>query len=297
METRVWMRWRPILAHLRLRFAWILMPIFGFGFYLSRGPMTLRSVLGFAVIHLFLYGGANAFNSYYDRDTGPIGGLFHPPPVTRGVLTAAVILKIVGGLLAFIVGRAFAMIYWAFVGLSVAYSHPRIRLKRRPYIGALAVAFGQGGLGFFSGWVLGRPLVAVRSLEGVLGLATTVLFTVALYPLTQSYQVDDDRARGDRTLPVVLGVPRAFRLSQITLFLAGICGGVLFALHESVPEGCALVLYTAVLAGSVQRAAQRWASWSLRRKYTWVMRFGEFNALVMMLYLTVKYARMQVVGS
>ncbi len=273
------------------------MPIFCFGFYLGRGAVTLRSVLGFLVIHLLLYGGANAFNSYYDRDTGPIGGLYHPPPVTRGVWTAAVTLKITGGILATLIGGMFSIVYWTFVGLSLAYSHPRIRLKRYPVIGALTVAFGQGGLGFLAGWVLGRPLDALRSLEGTLGLATTMLFTVALYPLTQSYQIDTDRLRGDRTLPVVLGTPGAFRFSQIALLLAGVCGGILFGLHESVPEGCALGAYTIVLAASVHRAARRWATWSLRRKYTWVMRFGEINALVIMAYLAVKYAWMQVVGS
>ena len=35
----------------------------------------------FFLWHLGLYGGATAFNSYWDKDKGPIGGLKNPPPM------------------------------------------------------------------------------------------------------------------------------------------------------------------------------------------------------------------------
>jgi O-antigen/teichoic acid export membrane protein len=37
----------------------------------------------------------------------------------------------------------------------------------------------------------------------------------ALYPLTQIYQIEEDTARGDRTLAIILGVPASLWLSLL----------------------------------------------------------------------------------
>src|SRR5260370_27934121 len=63
--------------------------------------------------------------------------------------------------------------------------------------------WGFGTLPPFAGWAAtGRPLDVGH---GLVLLAFCPLFA-ALYPLTQLYQFDEDRRRGDRTLALILGM-------------------------------------------------------------------------------------------
>lgn len=62
------------IVHLRLQFNVILAPLYLFGLFVSEGDFDKQSALQFCIIHIFLYGGANSINSYYDKDSGPIGG-------------------------------------------------------------------------------------------------------------------------------------------------------------------------------------------------------------------------------
>jgi hypothetical protein len=146
------------LIHLRLHFSVVLLPLFLWGFLLTGRRPTSAFGLGLLIVHVFLYGGANAFNSYFDRDEGPIGGLYRPPPVSGGTLAVALFCKAAGLLLSLCLGWAFVGVYLAFVVLSVLYSHPRTRWKARPIRSVLTVAVGQGGLGFLAGWLCGRSL-------------------------------------------------------------------------------------------------------------------------------------------
>ena len=71
------------------------MPLFLWGFVLAGGEeavhlMDARFWLVFFVVHILFYGGSTALNSYYDRDEGPVGGLWNPPKVTRQLWTFAV---------------------------------------------------------------------------------------------------------------------------------------------------------------------------------------------------------------
>src|SRR4051812_29698615 len=83
-------RWRltlwTLVVHLRLPFQLLLAPVYLWGWLLGGGGLSGSVMLGFLAFHLFLYGGATAFNSYYDRDEGPVGGLERPPPVVAELL-------------------------------------------------------------------------------------------------------------------------------------------------------------------------------------------------------------------
>src|SRR5262249_45127850 len=152
----------------------------------------------FFVLHVCLYGGATAFNSVYDRDEGPIGGLKRPPPVPAGLLPFSLALQGVGALAALAVGPAFAALYLAMFCLGTAYSHPRWRLKSRPWASILAVALGQGVLGFFAGYSAAGGTATGAMRERVMEAAlVAALVTSALYPLTQAYQAEADQRRGD----------------------------------------------------------------------------------------------------
>src|SRR5205085_1608871 len=56
---------------------------------------------------------------------------------------------------------------------------------------------------------------------GVLGAMSAALLILALYPLTQLYQVDEDARRGDRTLAVAWGVHHCFVFSAACTVLGG----------------------------------------------------------------------------
>ena len=64
-----------LLVHLRLPFQLLLAPVFLWGWLLAGGGLSWTFALAFLAFHVFLYGGVTAFNSYYDRDEGPVGGL------------------------------------------------------------------------------------------------------------------------------------------------------------------------------------------------------------------------------
>ena len=204
------------LRHLRLQFQLLLAPVFLLGYGLSGATPDLAFLGLFLLIHIGLYGGATAYNSYYDRDQGPIGGMKHPLPVGSVELYGGVglqLLALIGlmgwGLSMFLAGLAMFL-------LGIAYSHPRWRLKARPVFSLVMVTFGQGLVPFFMGLSaadggLGEAGFAPAALTAC---AATLMIT-GIYPLTQVYQIDEDRARGDQSFAVSYGPQGVFRFSRI----------------------------------------------------------------------------------
>lgn len=228
--------WRPLLSHLRLHYQLVfLSPLFAWGFLLGAHQASLRALVAFVAFHVFLYGGITAYNSYYDRDEGPVGGLRTPPPVTPQLLPFSLFAQLVGLGLALYVGVAFTFLYLGIAALSVAYSHPRFRWKAKPIHSLLVVAFGQGTAGFAAGWLAGGsawpPVAPIRV---ALGALVATLATVGMYPLTQLYQIEEDRARGDRTFAVAFGPRVSFGFSLTCLVAAGACVVLLLATFGAV---------------------------------------------------------------
>ncbi|MEJ2665752.1 MAG: UbiA family prenyltransferase [Deinococcales bacterium] len=219
--VRAWVC-HPFVRHLRLHFNVLLSPIYLWGVLLAGGRLgDARVWLGYLAVHVFLYGGATAFNSYYDRDEGPVGGMLRPPGVTPGLLPFSLVVQAFGVPLALVVGGRFVLTWTLlFLGFA-AYSHPWVRLKAR-LLGALsAIALGQGALGFALGWLAVAPAGGLATVAGLTGMASAALVVLGLYVVTQSYQTLEDRRRGDRTLPVLLGPRRALRVAVVFLAVGG----------------------------------------------------------------------------
>ena len=233
-------RLRLFFPHLRLPFQLTLAPIFLWGALLSGGRLNWPLIAAFLSLHLFLYPAATAFNSAYDRDEGPVGGMAAPPPVPHGLLGFSLVLGAAGTLMAIPAGAAFLVLYGLSAGWTAAYSHPATRWKAGPVSSALAIGLGQGAIGFAAGWAAAAPLdFASPWLLG--GAASAALTAVGLYPATQVFQVEEDRARGDRTLAVALGPAGALRLGGALL----LAGGGLAAFLTARRFGTADAVYVA----------------------------------------------------
>ena len=167
------------------------------------GEQLLPVLFALALWVICLNGGTLAINSVFDKDEGDIGYLITPPPLPRHLLAFSVALLAGGQLLAFALPSAFRLDYALCFALSLLYSVPPFRFKAVAGVDWLINMWGFGTLTPFAAWAAtGRPLDTGHALV-LLGFCP--LFA-GLYPLTQLYQFEEDRRRGDRTLALILGM-------------------------------------------------------------------------------------------
>ncbi len=277
----------PYLRHLRTHFNLLLSPIYLWGVLLAGGNLlSLKFWLGYITLHFFLYGGGTAFNSYYDRDEGPIGGMAEPPPVDKGLLWFSIVIQVVGLPLALAVGIPFTVMWLIICFLMVIYSHPAVRLKSNPVAALLAVALGQGAVGFAAGWFAVRAEWAtLLETDALWGMVTTALIVTGLYIVTQSYQTKEDSARGDKTLPVLLGARRALIVS---LLILGIGGGIMVQYlwgRFGVGWATALAAFFALVGIAQLRWALGFDESRIMDNYRTAMRFASISSGVLSLFL------------
>jgi len=220
---------KDLVLHLRLHWQVMLLPLFLWGFLLSAGPSAAdlislrdggRFWLVLFVFYVLFYGGATALNSYYDRDEGPVGGLWDPPPVTRALFRFAVGAQILGLVVVFFVSRPLFVLAMIMGVVGTAYSHPATRLKARPWASLLTVSLFQGMGGTAAGWLFAQPdWATLASAKALLGLLSASLIITGFYPLTQVYQRAQDRKEGVISFAVHWG-ERVFGLA-IFCMLAG----------------------------------------------------------------------------
>jgi lycopene elongase/hydratase (dihydrobisanhydrobacterioruberin-forming) len=197
------------------------------GFLLALGVVPvlhgerLGTLLGALVLWVvFLNGGTLAVNSVYDKDEGDIGYLRSPPAPPAHLLGFSLALLAAGQLLAFALPRGFVLVYFACALMSVAYSVPPLRFKAVAGVDWVINMWGFGAFTPFAGWAAaGRPLNLVY---GLVLLGFCPLFA-GFYPLTQIYQFDEDRRRGDRTLALILGMRRSLVVAIAATLLAFAC--------------------------------------------------------------------------
>ena len=279
------------LIHLRLAFSLVLTPLFIWGVYLALpGPIAWgRVLLAYLIIHVLLYGGMNAFNSYYDRDEGPIGALLEPPPINRTVLIVALLTKAVALLAGLVLDLRFGLLVGLGVIFSVAYSHPRWRWKERPILAALFVFVGQGVLGVLWGWAAATSaevqLGALASLWPWDGLKTLAIlsaacWTLGFYPLTGVYQIEADGQRGIRTLAVALGLTGCFVFTAVVASIGGLGIWLVLLMRSEYLVMALSALYMLGAAVYTWRWYRRCASLTPRENQRALMRLAYLNGLV-----------------
>lgn len=191
---------------------------FLFGALLARNPINGKVVL--ALTSWFLIcAGLTVFNSYYDKDEDPVGGMAKPPKVTISLLYGSLAMQIAGIILAIAIGAPFIYLAIVVVILYVFYSHRSFRLKSNGFaavtvnalLGALTV-LAAASLGGHSG----APLV--------LGALTAAFFKTSAYLMMQVHQIREDRLRGDISVAVMFGRNTTLKISLLFLLLAGAVG-------------------------------------------------------------------------
>jgi 4-hydroxybenzoate polyprenyltransferase len=214
----------------------------------SEGSFAPRQVAQWIVGALlwagFGHSGTLALNSAFDRDEGDIGYLSDPPPAPRYLWLFGLILIVLGALGAVLMPRhplmptQYLSAYLLCTAMSIAYSVPPIRLKAHAGADVLNNALGYGALTLYGGWAaLGRTLNP--SIWTV--LAGFFCLAAGAYPLTQVYQYEEDRTRGDRTLVIALGKRRSLIWSLAFVTLAFCFFGGAARLYHPTPWTWALL--------------------------------------------------------
>lgn len=213
---------RSTVQLLRLPFSIFLMPVFWFALSQAIPRDWGRALLVFLILHLLVYPASNGYNSYMDRDDGPIGGLARPLLPTRQLFRVTVGMDMLAVLLGLLIGWYFAAGVLIYILASRAYSYRGIRLKKYPVLGWLTVVSCQGALVFFLVYQGSHPSSAgAAGLRApVEGMIVSSLLLGAFYPLTQVYQHDADRRDGVKTLSMLLGYRGSFLFAGILYLIA-----------------------------------------------------------------------------
>jgi 1,4-dihydroxy-2-naphthoate octaprenyltransferase len=199
------------------------MPVFWFAVSVAQPSSIWRVALAFVIIHLFIYPASNAYNSYYDRDEGSIGGLENPPPVSRELWQTSLIFDAIALILSLFINFWF-FIGWLIYGLvSKAYSYDKIRLKKYPILSWLVIGFFQGALTFWLVYqgVLNSQWEALTEGKVLWAGLLSSLMLLGSYPMTQVYQHEEDGKRGDLTLSRLLGIRGTFLFTMLVFGAAG----------------------------------------------------------------------------
>lgn len=273
-----WSNW----LHLRIPFSFYLMPVFFFALALTPNHNPERLLLVFLALHLFLYPSSNGYNSYFDKDEKSIGGLRTPPKVSLGLYYLSLLFFVIALGLGWFINWQFASMLLVYGLVSMAYSHPIVRLKKYAYGSWIIAGFFQGcftfcmvyaGLSDF-GWD-----VMFKSHVFIPGLLTSLMLWGS-YPLTQVYQHEEDAKRGDNTLSLKLGIKGTFSFSAIWFLVAGLgfawyfsSRGQIDAFYAFLLAMLPVVLYFSLWFTFVRKDENRFAN------YSWAMWMNRISGL------------------
>jgi len=193
------------IIHLRLHYQFLILS----GGYLAAALIVdevnwVQYWVQFINVHVLLFGGATAFNSWHDKDEGPIGGLKSPPEMHQWMRSASMVLQFFGLIWAINVNWNFTIIYAVSILFFWLYSSPLTRWKGKPVLSLIAIGVSTGTNSFFMGFLAagGYPITWFEDLTA-LGVSFLIL---SLYPVSQVFQTEEDQKRGDVTFAAKFGL-------------------------------------------------------------------------------------------
>ncbi|MFD2520979.1 UbiA family prenyltransferase [Emticicia soli] len=211
---------KDIILHLRIPFSFFLMPVYWFALSQASIVDKPKAIWVFVILHLLIYTASNAYNSYFDKDEGSIGGLEKPPAVDEKLFWVAWGIDILAIVLGFLfVNPLFALLIFVYSMVSKAYSDDKVRLKKYAVLSWFIVGLFQGAFTYIT------VILAVSNNNELLqphllpALISTLMLW-AIYPVTQVYQHDEDRKRGDNTMSMLLGIRGTFVFTALVFTVA-----------------------------------------------------------------------------
>jgi 4-hydroxybenzoate polyprenyltransferase len=214
-----WQLWH-FVVHLRWHYQlFILSGGFLLGGFLSTDLNIRAFLIQFGNVHLVLFGGATAYNSFWDKDEGPIGGLQNPPKMQEWMWSGSLILQGMGLLIATTQGVLYTGIYMLSMFCFWLYSTPLARWKSYPLKSLVAIGVSTGFNSVLMGYLAaGNELIDMPVWVAAAGVT---LMLLSLYPISQVYQIEEDHSRGDTTFAVRYG-KKGVTQFFITAFLSGL---------------------------------------------------------------------------
>lgn len=197
---------RDVIVLLRFQFSFLLLPVALLALSLASSVPWAPAAAIFFSLHLLLYPASNGINSYWDRDTSPIGLLSKPPLPPRQLWWICAAMELAGLALVATFSVRSAALLAACVGASHLYSFPVTRLKARGWLGWAWVSFFQGPMVFLATAEMLSGGNGGSTRDFAWGLVTSFVMIGAAYPLSQIYQHHEDSLKGDVTLSLILGV-------------------------------------------------------------------------------------------
>lgn len=212
---------RNTVKHLRFPFSFFLLPVFLFALSQALLVNWFNAFVAFVILHFLVFPSSNGYNSYQDRDETSIGGLKHPPKVSKNLYYVTLLFDVVALVLAFLISWLFSLLLLVFIIMSRMYSYRGIRLKQYPVTGFLVVFLFQGGYVFLMTLtaVSDQFFPALFTRGNVICMVISSLFIGSMYPLTQIYQHEADRKDGVKSISYLLGYRGTFIFSAL-LFAA-----------------------------------------------------------------------------
>jgi 1,4-dihydroxy-2-naphthoate octaprenyltransferase len=229
---------------LRIPFSYFLMPVFFFALSQVNEIDWVKAVICFFVLHLFIYPASNGYNSYMDQDESSIGGLENPPKPTKKLFYTSIFFDAIGLSLSLPIGFYFFISVLAYILASRAYSYKGIRIKKHPVAGFLTVVFFQGAFTFWMVYNGVSKNAAELNSNTMLVLAACLFLISGVYPLTQVYQHEADKAAGDITISYKLGIRGTFIFCGAMFAVAN---GLLYFYFSSTQKMEHFILFQAFL--------------------------------------------------
>jgi chlorophyll/bacteriochlorophyll a synthase len=232
--------WRAV-AELFKPITWF-PPMWAFACGVVASGVPLRSVWPLLLVGVVLAGPmvcatSQAVNDWFDREVDAINEPQRPIPSGRipgrWGLYIAVIWTAASLLVATALGR------WGFAAavagllLAWAYSAPPVRLKNNGWLGCAACGLSYEGLA----WVTGAAVMAGGALPPLPSLWLAGLYNLGalgIMALNDFKAIVGDRQMGIRSLPVMLGAPRAAQAACVVMFLPQ-CVVMALLLHWGQP--------------------------------------------------------------
>lgn len=234
------------LVHLRLHYQFLILS----GGYLLGGFIagqmdSYQYWAQFINVHILLFGGATAYNSWWDKDEGPIGGLKNPPKMKQWMHFVSLLIMFAGLIWSITVGFLYAGIYLVSFILFWLYSTPHARWKGSPILSLLAIGISTGFNPVLLGSMAAGGAISPLVLLSATGAACILL---SLYPVSQIFQLEEDSKRNDRTFVIAFGMTGVRKFFAITYTIGSLllCISILW-----INVYAAAILFVGVMSSGI----------------------------------------------